>query len=572
MCEDEEHLIEEVVNLRTRLIFTEISLQSLGEQLSQSQRHDGGGPSLQHSPPPGPPGRLTLDDLRRPPGPAGSLSPPSSQAKSAPARATEEMEAAPVRRKLGCVLRQENARLTMQNQVIADLESAQYELASSKSKSRLPGSRVGVQSGNASVLTEQILMLEAELEAQSLELRACELSVQRAEEAAAHSDGLLNQLTLELEDLRLELETRTAVGKRAEQQRNQALQNAEKLKEAYKEYKETISLKLKKVLESESRVKESLVVCDGEKEDLQMKCSVLEKEKAEQNQVISQLREEVRQARSLSSDRSDLQARLDEAGRRTSLLERELGERAAQATERLCLLRELDELRGTRHGLEQRLAEGLRDARQSQAELASLEAVLALLHLREGPEGPLCVRPCLMPPVDYSVNAQLLNPKPGERYQQLLPVLRTLEAERVRQSGHVQRLQERLSRAQEEVSSLQASMAQRASHYQGLHTQLLEKTSRATDIERELKRKGARAAALEKQLQEKTSAYSQAALRNTELEQELMEKSSSLQHYQSTLSKKHKEHQEALNRCQHHQNQQIHQLQHQIEVVILDKS
>ena len=34
---------------------------------------------------------------------------------------------------------------------------------------------------------------------------------------------------------------------RAEQQRNQALHNAEKLKEAYKEYKGTISLKLKKV-------------------------------------------------------------------------------------------------------------------------------------------------------------------------------------------------------------------------------------------------------------------------------------------------------------------------------------
>ena len=34
---------------------------------------------------------------------------------------------------------------------------------------------------------------------------------------------------------------------RAEQQRNQALENAEKLKEAYKEYKATISVKLKKV-------------------------------------------------------------------------------------------------------------------------------------------------------------------------------------------------------------------------------------------------------------------------------------------------------------------------------------
>lgn len=34
---------------------------------------------------------------------------------------------------------------------------------------------------------------------------------------------------------------------RAEQQRNQALQNAEKLKEAFKDYKATISVKLQKV-------------------------------------------------------------------------------------------------------------------------------------------------------------------------------------------------------------------------------------------------------------------------------------------------------------------------------------
>lgn len=34
---------------------------------------------------------------------------------------------------------------------------------------------------------------------------------------------------------------------RAEQQRNQALENAEKLKEAFKDYKATISIKLKKV-------------------------------------------------------------------------------------------------------------------------------------------------------------------------------------------------------------------------------------------------------------------------------------------------------------------------------------
>ena len=104
----------------------------------------------------------------------------------------------------------------------------------------------------------------------------------------------------------------------------------------------------------------------------------------------SQLRGEVQQARALSSERSGLQALLDQAGRRTSQLERELGERerqlgerAAQASERPRLLRELEEARGARHALEQRLAQGVQDAQQSQAELAGLGAILALLHLRE---------------------------------------------------------------------------------------------------------------------------------------------------------------------------------------------
>ena len=46
--------------------------------------------------------------------------------------------------------------------------------------------------------------------------RAAELRAEQAEEASAHSDLLGNQLSLELEDLRLELDSRAAVGKRCE--------------------------------------------------------------------------------------------------------------------------------------------------------------------------------------------------------------------------------------------------------------------------------------------------------------------------------------------------------------------
>lgn len=65
-------------------------------------------------------------------------------------------------------------------------------------------------------------------------------------------------------------------------------------------------------------------------------------------------------------------------------------------------------------------------------------------------------------------------------------MLQSIEAERNKQGSQAERLQERLSRAQEEISSLQSSMAQRASHYQSLHTELLDKVSQATDTEKEV--------------------------------------------------------------------------------------
>lgn len=39
-------------------------------------------------------------------------------------------------------------------------------------------------------------------------------------------------------------------------------------------------------MESENQLKESLIVCDREKEALEMKCSVLESEKTEQSQTV----------------------------------------------------------------------------------------------------------------------------------------------------------------------------------------------------------------------------------------------------------------------------------------------
>lgn len=113
----------------------------------------------------------------------------------------------------------------------------------------------------------------------------------------------------------------------------------------------------------------------------------------------------------------------------------------------------------------------------------------------------------------------------------------------------------------------------------------------------QLKRKSVRLAALEKQLQEKTSAYSQAAMKNSELEKEQLvhtythpvimhthslhdiyitkrfpplcpqEKASSIQHYQSVMTKKQREFQQALEKCKKAHSEQNKELQDRVEVV-----
>ncbi|XP_062413840.1 coiled-coil domain-containing protein 18, partial [Pungitius pungitius] len=463
-------------------------------------------------------------------------------------------------RRKGCCVRQENACLTMQDeQLIGELDAMHYGLAPSKSQILIQGSRVEGKN-RVAVMSEQIRQLQTKLETQATELKTAELRADCSQEAAAHGDILVASLTEQLSTLREALENNTALCKRAEQQRNQALQNAEKLKEAFKEYKATISIKLTRVMENESKLKEILVDCDREKEDLQMKCTELEKGKVEQNQTISQLKEEVKCA-------AGLQAQLEEAGQKVVHLERQLVERGAEFRELASLRKELENLRTLTRSQEQKVSQSQGEAQQSQAELASLEAILSLLHLREGAVGTLCVRPCMFPPVNYLGTAHLLKLKPGEGYQQLLRVLQSMETERTKQDGLVQRLQERLSRTQEEISSLQSSMSQRASHYQSLHTELLDKVSQATDTEKELKRKSARVASLEKQLQEKSSAYSQAALTNTELDKQLLEKSSTLQHYQSLMTKKQREYQQSLDKLKKSQSQQLTEQQHRMEML-----
>lgn len=94
----------------------------------------------------------------------------------------------------------------------------------------------------------------------------------------------------------------------------------------------------------------------------------------------SQLTEEVKQFKAAAAS---LQAQIEEAGHKASHLERQLMERGAECRDVASLRRELEDLRTVTHSQEQKVAQSQKEAQQSQTELAGLEAILALLHLRE---------------------------------------------------------------------------------------------------------------------------------------------------------------------------------------------
>lgn len=574
MCNRE--LVEDVLSLRDQLKNTERSLEVLGEQLRSSS----GGFPLHvtfeddlHKPgamkAPSNPGRLARSSTPKSEKRKLSSQPHSSDCRPRSDRDMEN-EAAQLRRKLSSV-KEENSCLVLENrQLISDLEAAQLEITSSKSKMRVLGSTIGAKTSSVSSMKEQILDLEAQLEAQAKVLREADLKRAASEQTTLHCTRVAEKHREELKVAKTELCEKTRQWKRMEHQRNQALQNAEKLTVAFKDYKVDVADKLKKVIENEGKLKVSLIECDLEKEELEKRCTELERAKERTSHSMSRELKEMRvHTEALSDERQELQAQVQQTSAQLNRQQRELELKEMQLQELEGLRREKEDLRLLTACQEQRLTQTHRDMEQTSAELNSLEKVLDMLHLRENRDEVLCVNPCLLPLLPLPSVTDNLHHNPGERYQKLLAAVQSLEKEKSKQTSAAESLQERLSRAQEEISSLQTSITQRASHYQQLHNQLLEKANQATTLEKELKRKSSRLVTVEKQLQEKSAAYSQAAVKTSQLEQEIMEKDSSIHHYQSLLKKRQREHQKALETSKMAKTHMCRELEDRIEVLQL---
>ncbi|XP_071202064.1 coiled-coil domain-containing protein 18-like isoform X1 [Salvelinus alpinus] len=472
-----------------------------------------------------------------------------------------------LRRKLSSV-EEESASVMQENrQLIIELEAVNLELASSKTKVRVLGSTVGSKTSSVCHMKEEIQGMEAEVEAQGNALRDTEKRLEETEETLVIKSRLVDQLQEELIAARAELENRTNQGIRVEQQRKEALVTAERQTLALRSYKGNMSEKLKKVLDNEARLKEALIQCDKERVVWERRCLQLEQDKTDMNQLIGQLKEESVRAKAVSVESATLRSRLEEASVQAVELKRRLSDREIVEKDIEVLRKECGDLRHLTTSQEQRLEHCQREAQQSQAEQASLEAILSLLHLRESGGGSLCAKPCL--PAPFCDVPKL---KPGEQYQQLLPVLRAVEQERARQAALALDLQERLRQAQEELTALQNNMNQRDLQLQKLHTELQERTVQINQLERELRRKNVCLATTEQQLEKKDAGLSQAVEKTTELEQNLLEKSSSIQHFKTTLDLKKRDFQQELEEIQRVGSEQRKELQDQIKMLHSQKA
>lgn len=74
---------------------------------------------------------------------------------------------------------------------------------------------------------------------------------------------------------------------------------------------------------------------------------------------------------------------MKEMEEKVSDLEQRLKDHGAKCRELASLRNRVDELQSLTQSQEQTVAQSQREAQEAQAELASLEAILALLHLRE---------------------------------------------------------------------------------------------------------------------------------------------------------------------------------------------
>ncbi|XP_059130915.1 coiled-coil domain-containing protein 18 isoform X1 [Peromyscus eremicus] len=393
---EEESLLANVASLRHELKITEWSLQNLGEELSSvspSENSDCVCNSSRSE-------RLILEELTQP-SRLGHLNYPlykkvcktsgSTDFQKKPrdkvsfSSASVDQEIKSLREKLNR-LRQQNACLVTQNHsLMTKIESIHFELTQSKAKMSMFES-VQEQAANIPILEEQIISLEAEVSAQDKVLREAEDKLEQSQKMVIEKEHSLQEAKEECIKLKVDLLEQSKQGKRAEQQRNEALYNAEELSKAFQQYKQKVAEKLEKVQAEEELLEKNLNNCEKENKRLQEKCNLYKSELEVLKEKFRQLKEEhnsgKEKLRIMAMKNSEVMSQLTESRQSVLKLESELEDKDEILREKISLIKENRELKVRVATQNERLDLCQQEIDSSRLELRSLEKLMSQMSLK----------------------------------------------------------------------------------------------------------------------------------------------------------------------------------------------
>nr|XP_020644329.1 coiled-coil domain-containing protein 18 isoform X1 [Pogona vitticeps]XP_020644330.1 coiled-coil domain-containing protein 18 isoform X1 [Pogona vitticeps] len=392
---ENEHLLSEVVSLRTQLQETERHLKNLGEELHSTNGHSKSDLSIDD----GELGVLTMEDLIDPSELHNSSahsainrmswcdgdSPRKLQKKCYSLSFDKSMEEENelLREKLN-ILRGRNELLTTQNHdLMNEIETINFELKQTKARVSLLESTLGTHSVSIPMLEEQIGSLEAEVQAQDSFLRDTEDKLEQSQKMAMEKEYALQKLKEDYKKLKLDFIERTKLGKRTEHQRDEALYNAEELTRTFKKYKEKITAKLEKVQAEEQILERNLMNCVKENEKLESKCdsyrSELENLKEQMRQLVEETCIGKENLRSMEARNSEMELLLKHSQQKIQLLESRLQEQGRVLEEKNALIKENADLKTLIAKQQDQLQSCQQDIENSKIELKTLENVISQL-------------------------------------------------------------------------------------------------------------------------------------------------------------------------------------------------
>ncbi|NXP53476.1 CCD18 protein, partial [Heliornis fulica] len=177
---------------------------------------------------------------------------------------------------------------------------------------------------------------------------------------------------------------------RAEEQRNEALLNVEKLTRAFRKYKEKITEKLEKVKAEEVVLEKRLINCENEKEKLNEKCVSYKKDLDILEEQLRQLKGEhhstKEETKTLEAKNIEMVSMLTQSDQKITELERELSEKDIVLREKNALVSENAELRALTAQQCNHLKLCHQEIEDLKEELNVLETVISQLSLRTSEE------------------------------------------------------------------------------------------------------------------------------------------------------------------------------------------